>query len=95
VRRYNFLITLAITAYFAYICAPPNYGRYVTMEMSGHRPLYNSAFTASLTQYFEASKLVFLMKVWGISNSPSALEALRAAKQLSHEIHISNHWTGF
>ncbi len=48
VRRYNFLITLGLTAYFCYICLPPNHASYVTMQMGGHRGIYNSAYLATL-----------------------------------------------
>jgi hypothetical protein len=44
VRRHSFLVTLGITVWFAYISLPPNHSRYVTMQLSGSRGLYNSAW---------------------------------------------------
>ncbi len=48
VRRYSFLITLGLTIYLGYISAPPNRSKYITMQMSGHRALYNSAYMGTL-----------------------------------------------
>lgn len=48
VRRYSFLITLGLTIYLGYISAPPNHSKYITMQMSGHRALYNSAYIGTL-----------------------------------------------
>jgi hypothetical protein len=47
VRRYNFLITLGFIIYMGYIFVPPAHSRYVTMEISGHRGVYNSAYVGS------------------------------------------------
>lgn len=47
VRRYNFLITLGFIIYLGYIFVPPAHSRYVTMEISGHRGVYNSAYVGS------------------------------------------------
>ena len=48
VRRYSFLLTLLLTVYFGYLCAPPNHARYITLQLAGHRPLYNSAYLGTL-----------------------------------------------
>ncbi len=47
-RRYSFLITLAITLYVGYVFLPSNHARYVTMQISGHRGVYSSAYVGSL-----------------------------------------------
>ena len=48
VRSYGFLVTLGFTVYFCYICLPPNHASYVTMQMGGHRGIYNSAYVGTL-----------------------------------------------
>lgn len=47
-RSYGFLITLAVTLYVAYFFIPPNHSSYATMQIAGHRGLYNSAYLGSL-----------------------------------------------
>lgn len=47
-RSYGFLITLGITLYFGYFLMPPNHSSYATMQIGGHRGLYNSAYLGSL-----------------------------------------------
>ena len=47
-RSYGFLITLGVTLYVAYFFIPPNHSSYSTMQMAGHRGLYNSAYLGSL-----------------------------------------------
>ncbi|HLY61215.1 MAG TPA: ABC transporter permease [Terriglobia bacterium] len=47
VRRYNFLITLGFIIYLGYIFVPPAHSRYATMEIGGHRGVYNSAYVGS------------------------------------------------
>ena len=47
-RSYGFLITLGVTLYFGYFFIPPNHSSYSTMQMGGHRGLYNSAYLGSL-----------------------------------------------
>jgi len=48
VRSYGFLVTLGFTAYFCYICLPPHQASYVTLQMGGHRGIYNSAYVGTL-----------------------------------------------
>ena len=59
VRRHSFLITLGLTVYFAYTTVPPNHANYVTMQMSGHRGVYNSAYLGFLIALFTAVFLSF------------------------------------
>lgn len=47
-RSYGFLITLGVTLYVAYFFIPPNHSSYATMQIGGHRGLYNSAYLGSL-----------------------------------------------
>jgi hypothetical protein len=47
-RSYGFLITLGITLYVGYFFIPPNHSSYATMQIGGHRGLYNSAYLGSL-----------------------------------------------
>jgi ABC-type multidrug transport system permease subunit len=48
VRRHSFLVTLAITVFAAYMFLPPNPSKYATLNMGGHRGIYNSAWVGSL-----------------------------------------------
>lgn len=57
VRRYSFLITLALTAYFCYICLPPNHASYVTMRIADHRGVYSSACVGTVVAML--STLIF------------------------------------
>lgn len=59
VRRYSFLITLGLTIYFAYTTVPPNHANYITMQMGGHRGVYNSAYLGFLIALFTAVFLSF------------------------------------
>jgi hypothetical protein len=66
VRRYNFLITLGITIYLGYVFVPPAHSRYATMQMAGHRGVYNSAYVGSavamLTAVFLSLAGFYLVK---------------------------------
>lgn len=44
VRRYSFLISLALTTYFCYVCLPPNHASYVTLRIAA-----TAAFTIPRT----------------------------------------------
>ncbi len=46
-RRYSFLLTLGFVLYFAYLSIPPNHARYATLQLAGHRGVYNSAWLGS------------------------------------------------
>ncbi len=48
VRRHSFLITLAFTVYAAYMFLPPNHAHYATLNLGGHRGVYNSAWVGTL-----------------------------------------------
>ena len=47
-RSYGFLITLALTLYAACLFIPPNHSAYATMQIGGHRGVYNSAYLGAL-----------------------------------------------
>lgn len=49
VRRYSFLITLGVVVYGTYLFVPPNHNAYATLQMGGHRGIYNSAWIGALT----------------------------------------------
>lgn len=68
VRRYSFLITLGLTAYFCYVCLPPNHSSYVTMQLGGHRGLYNSAYVGALVA-MESSLILSLMGFYLVKNA--------------------------
>jgi hypothetical protein len=44
VRRHGYLVTLGITLYFAYTFLPPLGAPYVTLQIAGHRGVYDSAW---------------------------------------------------
>jgi len=48
VRRHSFLVTLGFTVFSAYMFLPPNHSTYATLNLSGHRGVYNSAWVGSL-----------------------------------------------
>lgn len=60
VRRYSFLIALGAVVYGTYLFVPPNHHIYATLQMSGHRGVYNSAWIGALTAMMGT---VFLMLV--------------------------------
>ena len=47
-RSYGFLVTLGVTLFVACFFIPPNHSSYSTMQIGGHRGLYNSAYLGSL-----------------------------------------------
>lgn len=47
-RSYGFLVTLGLTLYVACFFIPPNHSSYSTMQIGGHRALYNSAYLGAL-----------------------------------------------
>jgi hypothetical protein len=47
-RSYGFLITLGIALYVACLFLPPNHSSYATMQIGGHRGLYNSAYLGAV-----------------------------------------------
>ena len=48
VRRHSFLVTLGFTLYAAYMFLPPNHSNYATLDLDGHRGVYNSAWVGTL-----------------------------------------------
>ena len=47
-RSYGFLVTLGITLYVACLFIPPSHSAYATMEIGGHRGIYNSPYLGAL-----------------------------------------------
>jgi hypothetical protein len=47
-RRYAFLVTLVFTIYAAWSFLPPRTSHYVTLQMGGHRGIYNSAWVGAV-----------------------------------------------
>ncbi|MBI1807922.1 MAG: ABC transporter permease [Ignavibacteria bacterium] len=58
-RRYSFLITLGFTLYAAYVFLPPNPSNYATLQLDGHRGIYNSAWVGSLVAMMTTMFLSF------------------------------------
>ena len=48
IRRHSFLVTLGFTVFSAYMFLPPNHSAYATLNLGGHRGIYNSAWVGSL-----------------------------------------------
>ncbi|HKQ56659.1 MAG TPA: hypothetical protein VJY35_02215, partial [Candidatus Eisenbacteria bacterium] len=57
VRRHSFLVTLAFTLWAAYMFLPPNHATYATLNFSGHRGVYNSAWVATVVSLLAVSFL--------------------------------------
>jgi uncharacterized membrane protein YidH (DUF202 family) len=68
VRRYSFLVTLTLTAYYCYVCLPPNHASYVTMQMGGHRGIYNSAYLSTIVA-METALLLSLAGFYLVKNA--------------------------
>jgi ABC-2 family transporter protein len=47
-RRYAYLVTLLFTIYAAWSFLPPRTSHYVTLQMGGHRGVYNSAWVGTV-----------------------------------------------
>lgn len=48
VRRHSFLITLGFAVFAAVMFLPPNPSKYATLNLGGHRGIYNSAWVGAL-----------------------------------------------
>ena len=48
VRRHSFLVTLGFAVFAAFMFLPPNPSKYATLNLGGHRGIYNSAWVGSL-----------------------------------------------
>ncbi len=57
VRRHSFLVTLGFTLFATYLFLPPNHARYATLNLAGHRGIYNSAWVGSLVAMLSVSFL--------------------------------------
>ena len=56
-RRHSFLVTLGLTLYAAYMFLPPNHAPYATLNLAGHRGIYNSAWVGCLVAMLAQSFL--------------------------------------
>jgi hypothetical protein len=68
VRSYSFLVTLGFTVYFCYICLPPHDASYVTLQMGGHRGIYNSAYVGTLVS-METTLILSLAGLYLVKNA--------------------------
>ena len=57
VRRPSFLVTLGFTLWAAYMFLPPNHAKYATLNLSGHRGIYNSAWVGTVVALLAVSFL--------------------------------------
>jgi hypothetical protein len=57
VRRHSFLVTLGFTLWAAYMFLPPNHSTYATLNLQGHRGIYNSAWVATVVSLLAVSFL--------------------------------------
>ena len=48
VRNYSFLVTIGLTIFLGYIFIPPLDAPYITVDLGGHRGIYNSAWVANV-----------------------------------------------
>lgn len=70
VRSYGFLVTLGFTAYFCYLCLPPQHATYVTMRMGEHRGIYDSAYIGTLV----AMQVALILSLAGFYVVKNAVE---------------------
>ncbi|MBD3297693.1 MAG: hypothetical protein GF341_03480 [candidate division Zixibacteria bacterium] len=60
IRRYSFLITLGIVVWAGYMLLPSNPSDYITLQMDGHRGVYNSAYVGALISMMGAIYLALV-----------------------------------
>jgi hypothetical protein len=59
VRRHSFLVTLGFALYAAYLFTPANHTHVATLNLDGHRGIYNSAWVGALLSMLSATFLSF------------------------------------
>jgi hypothetical protein len=59
VRRHSFLVTLGFVLYAAYLFMPANHTSVATLNLDGHRGVYNSAWVGALIAMLSATFLSF------------------------------------
>jgi len=60
IRRYSFVVTLVATVIAAYIFVPPNHAGYTTLDLGGHRGVYNSAWIGAQVALLTATFLALI-----------------------------------
>ncbi|HUK62068.1 MAG TPA: hypothetical protein VLV15_02005, partial [Dongiaceae bacterium] len=58
-RRHAFLITVVFMVYAAYVFLPGQHAAYTTLQMAGHRGVYNSAYVGTLVAMMSTIFLTF------------------------------------
>ncbi len=91
-RRYSFLLTLGFVIYFAYLFVPPNHARYATLQMAGHRGVYNSAWlgcqVAMLTTLFLSFAGFYLTKNTISRDRQTGVGQILAATPMSKILYV-------
>lgn len=91
-RRYSFLLTLGFVVYFAYLFVPPNHARYATLQMAGHRGIYNSAWlgcqVAMLTTIFLSFAGFYLIKNTITRDRQTGVGQILAATPMSKTLYV-------
>lgn len=91
-RRYSFLLTLGFVVYFAYLFVPPNHARYATLQMAGHRGVYNSAWlgtqVAMLATLFLSLAGFYLVKNTISRDRQTGVGQILAATPMSRTLYV-------
>jgi hypothetical protein len=58
-RRHAFLVTIALMVWAAFVFLPANHSNYTTLQMAGHRGVYNSAYVGTLVAMMSSIFLTF------------------------------------
>ncbi|NUO78998.1 hypothetical protein HUU05_02900 [candidate division KSB1 bacterium] len=91
-RRYSFLLTLGFVLYFAYLSIPPNHAKYATLQLAGHRGIYNSAWLGSqvamLTTLFLSIAGFYLVKNTISRDHQTGVGQILAATPMSKTIYV-------
>lgn len=92
VRRHSFLVTLGFTLYAAYMFLPPNHAHYATLDLGGHRGVYNSAWVGTLVAIMAVSFLslagFYLVKNAVERDRQTGVGAILAATPLSAPVYL-------
>jgi hypothetical protein len=92
VRRHSFLVTLGFTLYAAYMFLPPNHSHYSTLNLGGHRGVYNSAWVGTLVAMLSVTFLsmagFYLVKNAVERDRQTGVGAILAATPMSGPVYL-------
>src|SRR5262245_27604207 len=95
-RRHSFLVTLGLTLYAAYMFLPPNHAKYATLNLGGHRGIYNSAWVGTLVAMMTVSFLslagFYLVKNAVERDRQTGVGPVLAATPLASTVYLLGKW---